>query len=280
MAKGNDGSAARRRTMRKLLIAASVALGVTFVLIYSESKAGGMAGSPSQAHTYYDEPMGRKERKRRHDLGGDRNARHGGPDGEMHRAIARGFGGRDRNYYGGAHARGYSGSGDDSGDSGDDGHGFRKFGRSGYGMKASKARFKRGKGGGYPHPRIQEVTDDVSESSDGDPLAIQYRKDLIGEHNIRKREEALEGILNGSVNLIALLTGHDMKPSNDASYQGIGGKFCKVDFALHKNDPSSRKYINSSFRALYLDKPNGRVCNIDYDQKSNYSSAGMLNSIF
>ena len=141
MAKGNDGSAARRRTMRKFLIAAGVALGVTYVILN--------------------------------------------------------FGQKD----------------------------------------------------GHPRTRIQGKAYEVSENGFDsealtDPLAI--RKDLIGDHNVRMREEVLEGILNGSVNLVSILGGHNLRPSNDGSYQGVGGKFCKINFALHKNDPSNCKFIVSS----------------------------------
>jgi len=76
-----------------------------------------------------------------------------------------------------------------------------------------------------------------------DDVAVAYRKELLeswgsGRSNQKRAELALEGILNGSTNLVSISHSYSLKPTSDGSYRGVTGKFCKLDFALHKNDPS------------------------------------------
>mmetsp|Transcript_19420 Transcript_19420/g.48390 ORF Transcript_19420/g.48390 Transcript_19420/m.48390 type:complete len:486 (+) Transcript_19420:135-1592(+) len=164
--KGNDGSAARRRSIRKLLIAVSIALGLTFVLVFNSE-----GSKPAPVQNQY-----------KHDDG-------------HHKSLPNdGYGGDDDE------------SGDDHVDLNDDG---------------GKSRGKKKWNNEYG-------------------LAAQYRKDLIGRRNkdTKKKEEVLEGILDGSVNLVDIVNEY-VTPSNDGSYEKVMGSFCKLNFAAHKTDPSN-----------------------------------------
>jgi hypothetical protein len=65
----------------------------------------------------------------------------------------------------------------------------------------------------------------------------------------------LEGILNGSMNLVDLDRGYHLKHSNDGSYQGVTGTFCHLDFEPHKKDPSKCKYYRSSVPCIGASSP-------------------------
>jgi len=85
-------------------------------------------------------------------------------------------------------------------------------------------------------------------------LAAKYRADLLdGWGSGRKGdvEAKLDAILNGSIHLVGIEKNSYLKPSADGSYGGVVGKFCKLDFSLHKNDPS--KY--PMFRFLLQESP-------------------------
>ena len=196
MAKGNDGSAARRRTMRKLLTAVAIALVVTLVIVFNNGE-----------HNQKDYPIHDQRRQKRRNLpGGHGSGGHEQLDDDVH-SHKRGDESGDKD--------------DDSTESGDD-HDLDDDGGDG----GSKRRWKAEYG-----------------------LAAQYRKELIGRKNTENRAEVLEGILNGSVNLVDL---EGVRPSSSSgSYVGVEGLFCKLDFALHKNDPSNRKYdrcLGATFR--------------------------------
>ena len=185
MAKGNDGTAARRRTLRKLSIAAAISLVVTFLIV----SRGSSSTQNKAGHGF-----GRMEQNRRRHL----------PEG----------------WNGGVHGR--SGPDDDTSGSGDDdasGSGDDRDLHDDGGRSPMKQRWKAMYG-----------------------LAQQYRKELVAGRDSESREEVLDGILNGSVNLVDLVNVQNAAPSDDGAYEGVKGVFCKLDFSLHKNDPSNRKY--------------------------------------
>jgi len=277
MTKGNDGSATRRRSMRKLLIAAGLAVVIVFIIVCydgSESSARKMTDiMSSHSHQnkrnhggdmYYDEAQGRPhdrdgrrnmqlaegfhfdEEESRHGRGGHRYGRAGAEyesnDDGRDRGRGRGRGFQNRE------ARGYHGRWDAGGDTG------------GYDVAKSKTAKWAHEGYRKEHyrSRIQEESEDLSgnrgggfdlDATDG-TLAAQYRRELIGrQENAKMAETTLEGILNGSVHLVDISTGHNLQFLEDNSYRGITGKFCKVDFALHKEDPTKYPMFTLLFRA-------------------------------
>ena len=306
MAKGNDGSAARRRTTRKLLVAAGIALCLTVVIILNDgsgSKAGSTVHHNKHSHgqddgSYYDSEAGRGRGKRNKQQLPDEFR-----SGEGGRGYGRGRG-RGRGY---GRGRGRSDDESESADVTVHGHGLQKIrdwvgeartGRGngrydigadderghrgeyggGFGMKKRKAEnWKYGKNnGGQERPQQQQADDESSwfhgavggffhgnanaaadVYDDDDVLAVQYRKDLIygGQQNAQKAKSSLEGILNGSMNLVDLDRGYHLKHSNDGSYQGVTGTFCHLDFEPHKNDPSKCKYYRSSVPCIGASSP-------------------------
>ena len=228
MTKGNDGTAARRRTMKKIALAAGIALGVTFVIVwgstpsrphrhkrqfeddrYQFDRRDPQRRLPEGRHTDYemdrfhtDYDMDRFGRGDRHPV-----------DFEMHKKRVHEHNGPNRN--------GFYGEGHDDRDS----------------QQESGSRWK----WGWDWGGRQEI-DDAYVNAGDDPIAKQYRRDLLqGHRNVRAAKEALEGILNGSINLVDLSRGLTMAPSPDGSYNDIKGKFCKLNFSLHKKDPTSGK---------------------------------------
>jgi hypothetical protein len=231
MAKGNDGSAARRRTMRKLLIAIGIALGVTFVIIFfegSENNAERMARMSSFSHKYKNHGGFSP------DVTGSRHGghRHGHHNTDMQQAIER----LDRGGDGGAYDR----------ERDDTGRGFQKFPKGGRRGRNFADGFGRGHGRGDDGPGHNDVEwgnreehDDISFDSTDDDLAAKYQKDLIydGQINPRKAKNTLERILNGSIHLVDVGSGPSLHHTDDGSYEGVIGKFCKLDFSLYENNP-------------------------------------------
>ena len=296
MAKGNDGSAARRRTLRKLLIAAGIALCLTVVIIFNDG-SGSEAGSTvhhskdnHQDDSYYESKASRGRGKRnKQQLSDKSRSGEGGRGRGNGRGRGRGRGRSDdesesadksesadgavhghglqkiRDWVGKAgrgrgHGRNDIGADDERGHGGGGGeHG------NGFGMKKRKAenRKREKNNGGSPQQQADDesswfhgavggllhgnadATADVYD--DDDVLAVQYRKDLIygGQQTAQKAKSALEGILNGSMNLVDLDRGYHLKYSNDGSYQGVTGTFCHLDFEPHKKDPSKCKYYRT-----------------------------------
>ena len=258
MAKGNDGSAARRRTTRKLLIAAGIALVLTFVIV-----SYGRDDSPkiiNNSYSGYDERGGGHHHHKHHHNGGrdghlPRGFQHtdegGGDDDGSASLTSTGqddrrhdFSGfkRDKKFKHGGYPDGF-GARRDFGARGDDdgnGGGFLTKQRKAADLRAQKI-------------DIQEGGDDFSGDMDvlDDNVAAQFRKDLINSHrNPHEAEIILDGILDASIHLVDIAKSYKLKYSSDDSYQGIIAEFCKLDFSLHKNDPSKCKYIDASSRAL------------------------------
>ena len=73
-----------------------------------------------------------------------------------------------------------------------------------------------------------------------DELADTYFNELAGPSVKSKHKRFIEMVLNGKLNLVKI----DGTPtlSQDGSYDGVVGSFCQVNFALHKEDPSSCTY--------------------------------------
>eukprot|EP00531_Pseudo-nitzschia_arenysensis_P003996 CAMPEP_0116126888 /NCGR_PEP_ID=MMETSP0329-20121206/6561_1 /TAXON_ID=697910 /ORGANISM="Pseudo-nitzschia arenysensis, Strain B593" /LENGTH=489 /DNA_ID=CAMNT_0003620979 /DNA_START=72 /DNA_END=1538 /DNA_ORIENTATION=+ len=189
--KGNDGSAARRRTIRKLIVSIVVALGLTLLLIHNSE-------GPKSTSIHHG----------KHDDDGDDDDRLGNNE-------------RPRRRHNGHHE-----SPDDEGDDDDDDHVHVDIGDDGGNSRGKK-----------------QWDFDFG-------LAAKYRKELIGHRNTDKRAEVLEGILNGSVNLVDIAN-DNVRPSTDGSYEGLDGKFCKLNFAVHKSDPSN----HPMFRFMVQESP-------------------------
>lgn len=77
------------------------------------------------------------------------------------------------------------------------------------------------------------------DDKDGQTLSEKYRRELIQELGQSGSKTDLDKILNGSLNLVDLSSNYKLRPSQDGSYEGVIGKFCRLDFSLHKKDPSS-----------------------------------------
>ena len=73
-----------------------------------------------------------------------------------------------------------------------------------------------------------------------DELADTYFNELAGPSVKSKHKRFIEMVLNGKLNLVKIEGTPTL--SQDGSYDGVVGSFCQVNFALHKEDPSSCKY--------------------------------------
>ncbi|OEU19846.1 hypothetical protein FRACYDRAFT_235907 [Fragilariopsis cylindrus CCMP1102] len=70
-----------------------------------------------------------------------------------------------------------------------------------------------------------------------DELADTYFNELAGPSVKSKHKRFIEMVLNGKLNLVKIEGTPTL--SQDGSYDGVVGSFCQVNFALHKEDPSS-----------------------------------------
>lgn len=60
------------------------------------------------------------------------------------------------------------------------------------------------------------------------------------------KHEVAELIMRGKLNLVELHTKHgELADAPEETYDGIYGTFCRLNFAVHKEDPSSGTYIFS-----------------------------------
>ena len=73
-----------------------------------------------------------------------------------------------------------------------------------------------------------------------DKLADTYFNELAGPSVKSKHKRFIEMVLNGKLNLVKIQGTPTL--SQDGSYDGVVGSFCQVNFALHKEDPSSCTY--------------------------------------
>ncbi|MGK3741646.1 MAG: hypothetical protein ACI90V_008500 [Bacillariaceae sp.] len=71
-------------------------------------------------------------------------------------------------------------------------------------------------------------------------LAETYFNELAGPSANSRQKRFIETLLNGSMNLVGI-QGTPIV-SEDGSYDGVWGSFCQVNFAVHKEDPSSCTY--------------------------------------
>jgi hypothetical protein len=71
-------------------------------------------------------------------------------------------------------------------------------------------------------------------------LADIYFNELAGPSANSRQKRFIETLLNGSMNLVGI-QGTPIV-SEDGSYDGVWGSFCQVNFAVHKEDPSSCTY--------------------------------------
>ncbi len=71
--------------------------------------------------------------------------------------------------------------------------------------------------------------------------AVQYRRYLIDQFESPEEEvELLDDVLNGKLHLIELeMVTEEMERAPEDSYAGVYGSFCRLNFAVHKANPSS-----------------------------------------
>ncbi len=65
-------------------------------------------------------------------------------------------------------------------------------------------------------------------------------------------EQRINLIINGQVQLKDIDVGKGIRKSGKNSYQDVTGHFCQLDWALHKEDPSSCESIILSFVIIVL----------------------------
>lgn len=91
----------------------------------------------------------------------------------------------------------------------------------------------------------QDEVDDIN-----DELADQYYQQLISDaYSSANSKKELQDILNGSLNLVSIEGSPDK--STDGSYDSVIGSFCKLNFSVHKKDPSN----HPMFRFLVAKSP-------------------------
>jgi hypothetical protein len=70
--------------------------------------------------------------------------------------------------------------------------------------------------------------------------ALENRNDLKDQFSEKSEGELLESVLSGHLHLVDLhVVQEEMSRAPSNSYAGIYGMFCRLDWSLHKKDPSA-----------------------------------------
>jgi len=250
------------------LIAAGIAVGMTFAVVHYVGEDENSKMNNGTFDRYYE---------------GDDRHHHHNRNGGLDRNLPRGF----------QHPVERGLRNDDDSASSDPGgfedkrHGFgaykrtKKMKKGGYPDDFGRRDFGprndddgNGNGGGFMKQRkaavfsqkrvqVGEVDDyDVNMDILDDNVAAKFRKDLINSHrNAHEAEKILDGILDASIHLVGLSKSNKLKYSADGSYNGVIAEFCKLDFQLHKDDPS--KY--PMFRFIVQNSQDCRVHKTNFD---------------
>ncbi|CAB9496093.1 HSPB (Heat shock 27kDa) associated protein 1 [Seminavis robusta] len=95
----------------------------------------------------------------------------------------------------------------------------------------------------------------AAAKSGGSPASNRYRSTF-------SHRQVLDFIVSGRLNLVDLEINHrDLDQSEEDTYEGVFGVFCKLNFAAHKNNPSGVPM----FRDLVGKSP---LCDSDYDSEA------------
>ncbi|KAL3940825.1 MAG: hypothetical protein SGARI_000826 [Bacillariaceae sp.] len=116
------------------------------------------------------------------------------------------------------------------------GGGGRRLGGGGHKNKQQQRRAS--------HHRHQGDTSgsNLYDETDKDPheVAVRFRQDLLQQAESRDEVQMLEDILEGRLNLVDIMSiDEELERSPEHSYAGVYGSFCKLNFAVHKANPSS-----------------------------------------
>lgn len=105
--------------------------------------------------------------------------------------------------------------------------------RDGRGLRDSKRRQDR-------RPRRGRGAADADEGIDPHEREVRYRRYLIDQFESPEEElELLEEVLNGKLHLIDIeVVEKELERAPKGSYAGVYGNFCRVNFAVHKANPS------------------------------------------
>ena len=97
----------------------------------------------------------------------------------------------------------------------------------------------------YAKDHLARIRDTAAKASD-------FRNDLRNQFKQRHEGEILEEILSGHLHLIDLqVVEEELLSAPPNSYAGIYGVFCRLDWSLHKKDPS-RGACAGATRATYF----------------------------
>jgi hypothetical protein len=116
-----------------------------------------------------------------------------------------------------------------------DGHDPRRLGRTRQVHHNSRQRPSGSGGEGAP-----EIFDETG--MDPHEVAVRFRRDLLRQAESKDEIRLLEDVLEGKLHLINIMgVEEELVRSSENSYAGVYGRFCRLNFAVHKENPSSGK---------------------------------------
>jgi hypothetical protein len=105
----------------------------------------------------------------------------------------------------------------------------------------------------HNHPRRHDNGGgDVPEAFDEtgmDPheVAVRFREDLYHQFETKDEIALLEDILEARIHLVEIVgIEEEVVRAPKHSYNGVYGRFCRLNFAVHKENPSSGEYSNQN----------------------------------
>jgi hypothetical protein len=93
----------------------------------------------------------------------------------------------------------------------------------------------------YNHHHGSGISDVFDETGmDPHEVAVRFRRDLLHQAETKDEVTSLEDILEGRLHLVDIMgVDQEVQRSPAHSYAGVYGKFCRLNFAVHKANPSS-----------------------------------------
>lgn len=117
----------------------------------------------------------------------------------------------------------------------------------------------------HHHYRGTGVAGTMFDETGKDPheVAVRFRSDLLAQAETKDEAAFLEDILEGRLHLVDIIgVEQELERAPLHSYAGVYGKFCRLNFAIHKANPSSGKLIRSVEKGRFQDdRPHGNCLN-------------------
>jgi hypothetical protein len=115
----------------------------------------------------------------------------------------------------------------------------RRLGHQQHSHQQRRHRHHQGDGGGGDVPEALDET-----GMDPHEVAVRFRQDLYNQFDTKDEIALLEDVLEARIHLVEIVgIEEEVLRAPQHSYNGVYGRFCRLNFDVHKENPSSGTYI-------------------------------------